>query len=57
VKEGLAWARPERPDNRSLAEVEELAKAAGKGLWADPHPVPPWQWKTSNKVHQRKYSN
>ena len=56
VKEGLAWSRGRTADSRSLADEEELAQAAGKGLWADPHPVPPWKWKEPKKA-RRKYSN
>lgn len=56
VKEGLAWARPASRDDRSLVEQEELARAEGKGLWSDPHPVPPWKWKPVKKS-SRKFSN
>ncbi len=56
VKEGLAWSRGRTAESRSLADEEELAQAAGKGLWTDPHPVPPWKWKEPKKA-RRKYSN
>jgi endonuclease YncB( thermonuclease family) len=57
VKEGLAWSRPESSEGRSLEDLEQLARAAGKGLWSDPNPVPPWKWKATRKVNPRKYSN
>jgi hypothetical protein len=25
-------------------------KEAGKGLQADPHPVPPWEWRKSKNI-------
>lgn len=56
LKEGLAWWRPSQSGDRHLGDLEELAKAAGKGLWSEPHPVPPWKWKAS-KNSGRKYSN
>jgi len=56
VKEGLAWSRPDTSQGRTLGDVEELARAAGKGLWSEPHPVPPWKWKAVKKT-SRKYSN
>ncbi len=56
VKEGLAWSRPLPRGNHELREMEELARAAGKGLWADPHPVPPWKWKAAKNT-KRRYSN
>lgn len=56
VKEGLAWWQRSGSGDRSLLELEELARASGKGLWSEPHPVPPWKWKAAKKT-KRKYSN
>jgi endonuclease YncB( thermonuclease family) len=25
--------------------IEDEARVAGRGLWSDPHPVPPWEWR------------
>lgn len=52
VKEGLAWVRPGGMGGQSLAEVEQISRAEGKGLWSEPHPVPPWQWKFKKKFRQ-----
>jgi len=57
LKEGLAWSRPESSQGRDLKEIEQLARAASKGLWSDPHPVPPWKWKATKKTSRRKFSN
>jgi len=56
LKEGLAWWQRSAPSNASLEVIEQLAKASGKGLWADPNPVPPWKWKAPDRT-SRKYSN
>jgi endonuclease YncB( thermonuclease family) len=56
LKEGLAWSRPQASEDRSLGDMEQLARAAGKGLWSEPNPVPPWKWKATKKT-SRKYSN
>src|SRR5262245_57050211 len=39
VKEGLAWVRPESIGGQSLADVERISRAEGKGLWSEPRPV------------------
>jgi endonuclease YncB( thermonuclease family) len=56
LREGLAWWQRAASGDASLEEVEQLARAAGKGLWADPNPVPPWEWKAPKQT-SRKYSN
>jgi endonuclease YncB( thermonuclease family) len=48
---GLAWwyrqyakeQTPEEAGRYEFAEQEALSKHAG--LWSDPHPVPPWDWR------------
>ena len=46
VKAGMAWwYRPYAPDDTTLAQLEAEARTAKRGLWADAHPVPPWQWR------------
>jgi micrococcal nuclease len=56
LKEGLAWWRRSTSSDASLEVVEELARASGKGLWADSNPVPPWKWKATKQTN-RKHSN
>jgi micrococcal nuclease len=36
------WYQKYAPDNVILAELQRRARKSGLGLWADPHPVPPW---------------
>ncbi|MCS7042873.1 MAG: thermonuclease family protein [Bryobacteraceae bacterium] len=46
VAEGLAWHyRRYAPRALRLAQLEQEARAARRGLWQDPDPVPPWQWR------------
>jgi len=46
VRAGLAWHYTYHcPDDRALAAAEMEAKTARRGLWAEPGPVPPWQWR------------
>jgi hypothetical protein len=47
---GLAWwYRKYAQDDRTLAGMEAKAKAAKRGLWADPDPMPPWQWREGKR--------
>jgi endonuclease YncB( thermonuclease family) len=46
VKDGWCWwYRKYAPDDTVLEGLEKDAREARKGLWADPHPVPPWEWR------------
>lgn len=49
VEQGLAWAngagRGKYMRDPSLPGLEAAARKAGKGLWRDPSPVPPWVWR------------
>ncbi len=46
VKDGWCWwYRKYAPLNTELEQLEKSAREAKKGLWADPHPMPPWEWR------------
>jgi endonuclease YncB( thermonuclease family) len=50
VKAGMAWwYRHYAPKDRELADMEEEARAAKRGLWADPTPMPPWEYRRLNR--------
>ena len=40
---GLAWWYRQYSKDASLGVLEEDARQARRGLWADPNPVPPWE--------------
>lgn len=42
VDQGMAWAYRQYVTDRSLIQLEAQARAARRGLWADPAPVEPW---------------
>jgi endonuclease YncB( thermonuclease family) len=50
VRRGLAWtyARFTRRDS-PLFEVEREARAGRRGLWTDPAPVAPWDWRRNGR--------
>lgn len=46
VKAGMAWwYRKYAPSDWLLKGLEADARQAGRGLWADPHSIPPWEWR------------
>jgi endonuclease YncB( thermonuclease family) len=49
VAKGLAWRYVQYDKKGEFTQVEQAAKAARKGLWADASPVPPWEWRKSEK--------
>jgi endonuclease YncB( thermonuclease family) len=45
VRRGLAWVVSSDAEADSpLYELERQARAAPRGLWTQPQPVPPWKW-------------
>lgn len=45
VRRGLAWVYDRYATNSSLYRVQDDARAAGRGVWSDPDPTPPWEWR------------
>lgn len=51
VEAGLAWHYKKYQKEQSLTDrklysgAEKVARAAKQGLWRDPHPIPPWEWR------------
>ena len=43
VRAGLAWWYRQYSKDESLGALEEEARQAKRGLWADPNPIPPWE--------------
>ena len=49
LKAGLAWHYKDYNSDPDLAAMEVSAKAAKKGLWVDPHPIPPWEYRRNRR--------
>jgi endonuclease YncB( thermonuclease family) len=46
VRRGMAWtAKAYVPLGSALVELEAYARLRQLGLWADPDPVAPWEWR------------
>lgn len=51
VRRGLAWwYRRYAPADSVLERLETGARDAGAGLWSQPNPVPPWNWRKGDGV-------
>lgn len=45
VRSGMAWVFDRYVTNRSLYQLQDEARSTGLGLWSEPAPVPPWEWR------------
>jgi endonuclease YncB( thermonuclease family) len=50
VKDGFAWHYKRYSKEAALADAEKEACKAGRGLWADKDPMPPWEWRRERKA-------
>ena len=45
LRAGLAWHSKRYNQEPALASLQAEARARKRGLWADPNPIPPWEWR------------
>lgn len=46
---GLGWVDPRYSEEQNgLYEDQALAKTDGVGLWSQPKPIPPWEWRRTD---------
>jgi endonuclease YncB( thermonuclease family) len=50
IKRGMAWIYRKYNRDRSLLALEQEARGAKRGLWTDPNPVPPWEYRHGSKA-------
>jgi endonuclease YncB( thermonuclease family) len=59
VQDGLAWhykayAKEQTvTDRAAYTQAESQAMALKAGLWSDPHPIPPWDFRNAPSVNHR----
>lgn len=44
VRDGFAWRYVQYDKQGEVTAAEADAREHQRGLWTDPHPVPPWEW-------------
>jgi endonuclease YncB( thermonuclease family) len=50
IKAGLAWGFRKYSKDLRLGELEHQARVAKRGLWVEPHPMPPWEWRLNKQM-------
>jgi micrococcal nuclease len=46
VRQGFAWWHGKyTPHDSTLSGLQAEARAAKRGLWSQPNPIPPWKWR------------
>lgn len=56
VREGLAWWYERyAPDDAVLQRLEQEARNARRGLWSDPEPAAPWDWRHSGRGGGKRF--
>ncbi|RZT93722.1 thermonuclease family protein [Rivibacter subsaxonicus] len=49
VRAGMAWVYDKYVGDQLLYSVQEDARSARRGLWSDPQPIPPWEWRNARR--------
>lgn len=50
IVRGMAWVYREYSKDNSLLALEQKARQGKQGLWADPAPVAPWDWRKGKRT-------
>lgn len=45
VRAGMAWVFDRYVTDQTLYDLQDQARAAARGLWADRQPIAPWDWR------------
>ncbi len=49
LESGMAWHFTKHDQQVKWKELENKARNDKKGLWADPHPIAPWKYRTEQR--------
>ena len=53
LRSGLVWHYTQYDKNPQWTRLQEEARRARKGLWQDPNPVAPWEWRQQQRVKRK----
>ena len=54
LEEGAVWHYEKYDRNKRLREAAQGARTAKKGLWREPDPVAPWDWRKTERERKGK---
>lgn len=57
VKEGWAWIYEKSSASRKLISLETDARKSQKGIWSEPNPIPPREWRAVERREKSKGKN
>jgi micrococcal nuclease len=52
LRRGMAWEYSHYHSDRRYIAIEQEARQAGRGLWAQRDPTPPWIWRKQHTEHK-----
>lgn len=57
IQNGMAWwYQKYSPGEVEFGKLQELAKEGKVGLWSDPNPIPPWQYRRTGDLNNEDLS-
>lgn len=56
LADGCAWHDKRYSDDDDLDTAEQQARGRRLGLWAEVHPVPPWEWRQMHLIPTPEYT-
>ncbi len=54
VQDGMAWHYTTYSKSKELAKAEAEARMGKKGLWVDKEPMPPWEFRKTEREKSKK---
>ena len=49
IRMGMAWQNHQYSKSTALQGFEDFARENVVGLWAEPNPIPPWEWRRGKR--------
>lgn len=51
IRRGIAWVYDRHATDRGLYVLQKQTQDRQLGLWSDPSPIPPWEWRRRGRSH------